>query len=243
MKSTNIQLLTFSLLFLSTFLVVALGLPLWSFVLIIPTLIYSQLYLHQSYSFRETLMIEDVPTTGYEKRLLDLEANQRLFYESGFVKFDEFYMRTANDVVSFAYQHKSLPVFLCEYHFEQLSSYDFITKFDNDFSLTTTKIKNVHIMERPVEKMLQSFPKATFEELFQKHLQGIEFLKTQGFEPREMSLTLFRKDFLEQFLKQGRQLKGLLGPAKILYLLNFGDKNRYKRSVQEQFLARTLLLP
>lgn len=243
MKPSKFKTLSFIISLTGSFSIIFFGLPIWTFFLLIPGLIYSQLLIAHNYSFRDSISLEPIPHEGYEKRLIDLEENQTLYTNSNFAKFDEFYMQTSNDIVAFAYQHKELPIIACNYDFELFKVFDFDTKFEEGFKLTTTNTNYAHLLETSNEKMLQAFPEADFEELLQKHIQSIEFLKQQGLTPEETRLDLFRDEFLEEFLEQGQQFKGLLSPAISVYRMYFGNKYKYRKSVQEQFLAKSLLLP
>jgi hypothetical protein len=243
MQSSNFQFLTFLISLVCSFAVIFFGLPLWIFVLLIPGLVYSQLLIAHNYNFRDSISLEPIPQAGYEKRIADLESNQTLFSHSGFLKFDEFYMQTSNDILAFAYQHKNLPILGLEYHLEKIRAIDLNTKFQDEISLTTTNIRSSHLLERSDTKLFQSFPEMSFEEILHKHIQGIEFLKEQGFEPEEPELSSFRSKFLENFIKAGRKFKGLLGPLMLLNRYYFGNKYEYRKTIQEQFLAKSFQLP
>lgn len=243
MKPSNFKILSFIFSFSGAFAIFFLGLPLWTFLLFIPALVYTQLLVSNNYTFRKTLSIEPIPQTGYEKRIRDLEATQPFLSELGFVKFDEFYLRTSNDSISFAYQHNSLPIIALEYHLEQVRAIDFNTKFQGEISITTTNLEQTQLLERSGKKLFQCFPELSFRQLFEKHLEAIEFMRGQGFEPERKDLRTFRRRVLENFQEFGEKYKGFLSPFKVLYFYFSANKFEYRKTIQEQFLARSFKLP
>lgn len=243
MKPSTFKILSFVFSFTGAFAIFFLGLPLWTFFLFIPALVYTQLLVSNSYTFRQNLSIEPIPETGYEKRIHDLETSQPLLSELGFVKFDEFYLRLSNDSIAFAYQHQSLPIIALEYHFEHLKSIDFNTRFQDEISLTTTSLEQTQLLERSDKKLFQSFPELNFRQLFEKHIEAIEFMRAQGFEPVGKDLRNFRQKLLDNFREIGEKYKGFLSPFKVLYVYFSANKYEYRKTIQEQFLARSFKLP
>lgn len=243
MKPSNFKLLSFFVSLAASFSIIYFGFPLWTFVLLVPTLIYTQLLFSNNYTFRDSIGLEPVPEIGYQKRLQVLEHMHTLLRSAGFIKFDEFYLRTANDMIAFVYRHKKLPVIACHYNLERINLFDLTTKFDRGYRLTTTNADSVHLIETSNENMVQAFPAAGIEELIQRHCHSVNFLRHRGINAQPTNPFFFRKEFLREFIEQGQQLKGLLGPITSLYRMFFGNKHKQTRSIQEQFLARTLFLP
>lgn len=236
----NVYLVINILLGLSVFF---LGLPLWSFALLIPANIYCQIYFTQQYSFRNSLQLEEIPQTGYENRIGELNQSERLLKELGFDKFDEFYMRASSDVIVFAYKHAELPIVLCQYHFGVLKTMDLMSGFENDYALTTSNIKSTGISKlRPLNYFLQIFTEYGEEELFRRHIQSTEFLEANGFVVTDEPLYNFRNEFLRKFLEAGKMYKSLISPFQLLYLNYFGDKYKFAKTIQEQVLAKQLQL-
>src|SRR5687768_14750555 len=87
----------------------------WMILLALTVLGYVQIYAANRFSFRDSLELQPVPETGYEKRILWLDKNQRELADLGFTKTDEFYARTASDVVTYAYRHERYPITLLDY--------------------------------------------------------------------------------------------------------------------------------
>jgi hypothetical protein len=243
MKPSAYKTFSFIVSLSGSFAIIFFGLPLWTFALFIPALIYTQILVSNNYTFRDSLALEPIPETGYEKRLQDLETNQPFLSQIGFVKFDEFYMQTSNDLVAFVYQHLDLPIIALDYDLEILKQIDFDTKFEGEITLTTTNCKTAYMHERSDEKLIQSFPEMSFEELFNKHKQAVEFLKDQGLEPLEINHKYFRQEFLDEFIQVGKKFKGILSPFTTLHRYKLGNEYEYRKPIQEQFLARSFQLP
>lgn len=244
MKYKTLKNIYFVINILIGFSAVFLSLPLWSFALIIPANIYLQLYFTQKYSFRNSFRLEEVPQTGYEDRIREIDQDERLLEELGFDKFDEFYMRTSSDIIVFAYKHVGLPVILCQYHFGIYKTMDLITNFENDYALTTSNLKSTCFSKlRPLNYFLQVFTDADAEELFRRHIQSTEFLKANGFAIINNPLYNFRSEFLRKFFEAGKVYKRLTAPFQLLYLYYFGDKYEVTKTIQEQVLAKQLQLP
>lgn len=220
-----------------------LGFPVWILIVTLPLLAYVQIYALNRYTFRDSLDYELIPEKGYEKRREGLELTGYNLSELGFVKFDEFYLRLSNDVIAYIYRHQTEPIYFCHYHFGTLEFYDLVTKFDNGFSLTTANSKNAGNIPRPNHRMLQIFEGRSIEELFSSHLEAIRFLEQQGFKPQPLFLGNFRADFLNSFLEVGRQVRGFFSPPKLIYWMASGVNKTYCKTIQQQSLAKNLLLP
>lgn len=244
MKNSTFKLISFLVSFSLAVSVFYFGLPFWALLLLVPVNIYLQAYGAFQYSFRDSIEIGEIPGTGYEKRLAELNFNENQLNDLGFERFDRFYLPTTSDFVIYAYKHCEMPIVLCHYHLEERSAYDFMTDFENDFSLTTANMKYSAVGElRPANKLLQTFAELPVEMLYNKHLQSIKFLEQQGFVTADIPIYDFRTQFIKSFRESGKKLKGLLTPVKIMYLMYFGNKTRFSKTIQEQFLANQLLLP
>ncbi|MGI9054165.1 MAG: hypothetical protein ACR2F2_00030 [Pyrinomonadaceae bacterium] len=226
------------------FTVVFFGLPLWAFLILPPANVYLQIFPSPQLTFRDSLQLKDIPPTGYEKRLVELNGFEKKLQNLGFEKFDEFYLQTSNDIVGYAYKHRELPIVLCNYHLETRLHCDLDTGFDNGFALTTCNAKFSSVSEiRPPNLLLQAFPDAGLEELFNRHIQSVRFLQSQGFNILNTPIYGFREKFIQEFLEIGKKMKSLAAPVKILYLMYFGNKNKFTKTIQEQVLAKQLQLP
>lgn len=224
-------------------LLVMLGFPVWILAIIFPTVIYGQIYALNRYTFRQSLDFEPIPALDFPDRLTQLEANHRKFSEFGFVKFDEFLLRTSSNVVAYIYQHQTEPIYLCNYHFGQFEFSDLVTSFDDEFTLTTADTKKAGNVPRPNEKMLQIFDGQSIDELLFHHHQAIQFLQTQGFSPKQLFPESFRTDFLKSYFEVGKKVTSLASPAKLIYWMASGVNKKYCKTVQQQYLAKQLLLP
>jgi hypothetical protein len=220
-----------------------IGFLFWMLVVGLPLLAYFQIYALNRYTFRDSLQIETIPEKGYEKHLkgLDFVANE--LAEIGFLKFDEFYLPISSDTIAYIYHHRAEPIYFCHYQMGKLELYDLVTRFDNGFTLTTANSKNAGNIPRPNHKMLQIFEGRSAKELLDHHLESIKFLTSQGFTSSPLYLNNFRTDFLNSFLEVGRKIRGFLSPPKLIYWMLSGVNKNYCKSIQQQYLAKRLLLP
>jgi hypothetical protein len=244
MKHSTFKLLSYLISIGLTLSVFYFGLPLWSLLLVLPAGAYLQIYASNQFSFRPSIALEPIPEKGYEQRLLTFGANEGALEDLGFVRFDEFYLQTSNDVVVFAYMHEERPIVFCQYHHGAKVFYDLETRFENGFSVTTSDLEHSSIAElRAPHLLLQCFPQHSIGELYERHLEAVRFLEQKGFVARKTPLYKFREEFLQEFRESGQRAKGLLAPLKLVKAIYFGNKARFAKSLQEQYLADQLRLP
>lgn len=220
------------------------GFSFWKILLMMPLLAYAQMIVANQFSFRDSLEFQPVPETGYEKRLVVLSLNEQLLGNFGFRKTDEFYLRTSNDLVAFVYRHEQYPITFCDYHLggdKQWS--DLITKFDNDYSLTTSNSKYGGVIKRQKGNLLQNFESRHFQELLAQHLEAGKFLCEQDLQIKNLQSQNFRQWFMEGFKKEGKEIRKPHMPLKIMYGMMTNYKQRYAKPIQQQFLAKMIQLP
>lgn len=220
------------------------GFSLWMILLLLPVLGYAQMVLSNQFTFRNSLEFQPIPESGYEKRLVVLSLNEHLLGNLGFRKIDEFYMKTSTDLIAFVYRHDQYAVTFCDYHVggdKQWS--DLITRFENEYSLTTSNSKYGGVIRREKESLLQNFESRPFQELLNQHLQAGKFLSEQNFQVKNLQSENFRQWFMDGFKKEGKKLRNPLMPMKIMYGMATNYKQRYAKPIQQQFLAKMLQLP
>lgn len=208
-----------------------------------PILFYVIIYSTIRYNFRKSLNLQPIPQKGYDARINQLEKNSKILYSLGFKKFDEFYLPIANDVISYAYYNEEYATVLCDYHFGQKNCYEFVSKFENDYTLTTSCEPDSGLIPRNNENMLQIFPKRSFEELFNEHLVAEKFLQQRQYNILAFNPKSFRIWFLHDYHKIGKDFKNILSPIKLFYWKISNNKTKYIKSVEEQFLSKTLQIP
>lgn len=220
------------------------GFSLWTILLLMPVTAYAQMVIFNQYTFRNSLELQPIPESGYEKRLVVLALNEQLLSNLGFRKIDEFFMKTSTDLIAFVYRHDQYPVTFCDYHVggdKQWS--DLITRFENEYSLTTSNSKYGGVIKRDKEFLLQNFESRLFQELLNQHLQAGKFLSGQDFQVKNLQSENFRQWFTDGFKKEGKKLRNPIMPLKIMYGMATNYKQRYAKPIQQQFLAKMLQLP
>jgi hypothetical protein len=98
------------------------------------------------------------------------------------------------------------------------TNYEFITKFSDDDSLTTTKTTAAFMLPRPFGSFLQSFPRASIEKLWDLHLRGEQYLITDLSIPVRESRVPYLEAFGPGMLQQMRYIKSFpLWPVRGVY--------------------------
>jgi hypothetical protein len=219
------------------------GLSLWMILLLMPVMAYAQMISANQFSFRNSLEFQPIPETGYEKRIVVLSLNEQILGNLGFRKTDEFYLQTSTDIIFFVYRHEQYPITFCDYHFggdKQFS--DLITKFDNEYSLTTSNSKYGGVIKREKENLLQNFESRPFHELLNQHMQAGKFLCEQNLRVKNLQSENFRQWFMDGFKKEGKKLRKPYMPLKIMYGMATNYRQRYAKPIEQQFLAKMLQL-
>ncbi len=119
------------------------------------------------YNSRAMLRLRPVPARGYERRREALERDESLLFNLGFVKTDEFYLKSIGDAVVYVYEHRSEPVVLCAYHAGVKKFCDFVTKFEGDVTLTTTSGGSAGAVKRPPRRLAQIFKNLDYAGMFE----------------------------------------------------------------------------
>lgn len=220
------------------------GFSAWTILFLLPFFGYAQMIISNQFSFRASLEFQPVPETGYEKRIVALALNEQILGNFGFRKIDEFYLRTSNDLVAFVYRHEQYPLTFCDYHLGADKQWsDLITRFENDYSLTTSNSKYGGVIAREKESLLQNFESGSFQELLAQHLEAGKFLCGQNLKLKNLQSENFRQWFMDGFKKEGKKIKKPQMPLKIMYGMMTNYKQRYAKPIQQQFLARMIQLP
>jgi hypothetical protein len=227
----------------SLFVMVVSGGLLWildlplvvSMFIIVPVLLYLFIYGSFMYSFRDSLKPELIPPSGYEKRILETENSAKQL-PHGFREIDRFYLKTIPDSTTFAFLNENEPVFFCIYHFGKKMGCDVVTLYENGFGLTTNNTVDGGMAPRREKDLIQIFPNAGYERLFQKHMDAHIFLIEKGLRPIYLHPDEFRHRFMQDYTAQGDYIRQFfLWPVILLFrtVLQYG--RRYCLTIQEQF--------
>lgn len=204
------------------------------FLTLLPAFVLLQINATNRYSFRDSLALEEIPLTGYESRLDVLEQNQALLEESGFIKFDEFYLPISTDVVIYAYRHETEPIYLCDYHIGKFNCTDIITRFNGAVALTTVNAENAGVIPRPPEKLLQNFVRLPLPHLIQQHREAISFVESRGFKTQMPPQYAFRQDFLADYMKCAPLARNFFFGAKVIYWMAVDRGKEHACSIRQQ---------
>jgi len=137
------------------------------------------------------------------------------------------------------------PVYLCQYSFGTGSgTVDFTSIFDNEIELTTVNSKDANAYPKPLWDYHQSFSKCGFNELYQMHIEGEEYLITKGWAKRAKLPIDFEQCFLNSMKKQ--KCYGRKHWYRIFFILYFYFFRRYKwhnKTIQQQHERGMIQLP
>jgi hypothetical protein len=233
MKSWVWQVLTFVICFI---IVSVLHLPLWAFLLIgAPAMLMGLTYYSFSYSFRSSLQPEQIPAKGYESRVETLNLDYYRLANLQFHLIDYFYLKTIPDAVIYIYRHQTEPVYFCVYHYGSKISYELISYFDNDVTLTTTASVNAAMSPRPIGELIQVFEDRPLEYLMPEHLKGVNYLKYFGYSPTIFPDDRYRGKFMEEVFKSVKKIKSYaLWPARMVYWTVTKRGRIHRQSIIEQ---------
>lgn len=206
-----------------------------SIFIIVPILIYLLIYGSFMYSFRESLKPDLIPAHGYENRIRETENSLKQL-PKGFGEIDRFYLKTIPDSTTVAFLHENEPILFCVYHFGKKMGCDVVTVYENDYALTTNNSLDGGMAPRRDKDLLQIFPDAGYEQLYQKHMQAHIFLIEQGLRPYYIQPGDFRRRFMQDYRAQGDYIRTFfLWPAILLIRTVMQYGRRYCFSIQEQF--------
>ena len=188
------------------------------------------------FNSRATRKLWPIPERGYDRRREELERDENVIFNLGFVKLDEFYLKTISDVVVYAYRHRSEPVDLYLYHLGVKRTCDFITRFEGDITLTTTTTKSAGAVKRLPRRLLQIFTGESYDALLERHRRAAAFLSHHGIAAVELPVANFR----ERFLKSMREFYDC-GKSQRFFLLRFfgglasSAGQNYRRPLEQQY--------
>ena len=192
------------------------------------------------FAFNSRAMLEPrpIPARGYEKRREALERDGREAAGLGFRKIDEFYLRTVSDAVLYVYKHESEPVFLCTYHLGVKSFCDFVTKFEDDITLTTTSGSGAGATRRPPRRLAQIFDNLGLGAMFAAHMRASAFMAQHSIRALDVPASEFRGFFVssvKEFYARGREERFFL--LKFLGGMATSAASRYKMPLEKQYPA------
>jgi hypothetical protein len=208
-------------------MVLCIGLPILTVLLVIASVYFN---------FRESLQMQDVPTHGYAPRIRDLDQEAREIEPLGFRKTDQFYLKTIPDSVSYVFKHESEPFYLCVYHLGQKFFCDVLTRFENDYHLTTNNTVDSGISTRPEKSLLQIFPHQPYRELLDRHKESFEYIKQSGIRPFDIAELEFRRYFMKSYREHASYMKKLfLWPVALIFRTLSRPGKAYCKSIKEQY--------
>jgi hypothetical protein len=214
-----------------------LQIPFWLFVVVvIPLLVFVFTYSSVSYSFRESLQPQRVPEPGYGSRTKALDVETTRMTPHGFEKVDFFYLQMIPDAVVYVLKHMSEPVYLCFYHLGQKITSDFVTRYENEYTLTTCSSIDSGMMPRPAKHLLQIMNGVSHEELYSLHKKAHSFLFEKGLRSLDVPTEEFRSFFMMNIRKQASLIRKLpLWPFQLVIWILAKRGRRYQAEIEMQY--------
>ncbi len=211
--------------------------PLWlMLVTVIPVLTILLVMGSVFYNFRKSLKFQDVPTYGYAPRLKELDREAARLEPLGFVKIDQFYFKTIPDSITYAFTHQQEPFYYCIYHLGPKATYELVSLFADNFTLTTSCTVDAGLTPRPARALLQIFPRGSYELLLNKHRTAHQYLVNNGIHSLAINQREFRSIFLKNFLEHAAYIKQMfLWPITLIVRVFTKPGRKYCRTIQEQY--------
>jgi hypothetical protein len=143
------------------------------------------------------LSLEDV-TEG--KVHAELRGLAQRFAEIGFRPAGgPWRVNVAPTAIFMGFVHQSLPVYASAFRTETMPpkvAFDYVSMLHGDRgALTTNAVPDGAVLPESDGSLRQVFPDATPEELFERHLEGIAYLRERGIHVRNVSADTLRHDF------------------------------------------------
>ena len=211
-----------------------------TFIILVPALVIIFIYGSFIYSFRDSLTPEEIPATGYRERINETEKKLREL-PLGFKKIDRFYLKAVPDSITYAFLDENEPVISCLYHFGKKMGTDFVTFYNDGYSLTTNDSIDGGMAPRYERAFIQLFPENDYENLYRKHMESHIFLIEKGLRPLYIHRSEFRFYFMKEFKAQGEFIRKIpFWPVILLYrtITRYGKK--YNLSIKRQYERGTI---
>lgn len=176
------------------------------YLIVIPALIFIFIQGSFAYSFRDSLAPDEIPPRGYDQRIKESEKRMSSL-PHGFKLIDRFYLKAIPDSVTYAFIHESEPVICCIYNFGNKQAVDFVTIYNDGFTLTTNDTLDGGMAPRPEKNFVQIFPGQSYEKIYNHHMESHIFLIEQGLRPIYIHGSEFRHYFMKEYRAQGNYIK------------------------------------
>lgn len=204
------------------------------FFIVIPVLIIIFIQGSFYYSFRDSLEPVDIPGTGYDQRIRETERKMRDL-PHGFKLIDRFYLKTIPDSVTYAFIQESEPVICCIYNFGSKTAVDFVSVYNDEYTLTTNDTLDGGMAPRPEKNFIQLFPDQSYEKLYNRHMESHILLIEEGLRPLYIHGSEFRHYFMKEYRIQGDFIKKLpFWPIILLFRTITRYGKRYTTPLKRQ---------
>lgn len=240
----KLWLWTIFVLVVTLLIATLLKIPFWVFVVVvIPLLIFVFTYGSVSYSFRESLQPQYIPERGYGSRIKALDVETKRMSPHGFEKVDSFYLQMIPDAVVHVLRHREEPIYLCFYHLGQRITSDFVTRYENDYVLTTCSSVDAGVMPRPAKHLLQVISGIPCEELHAVHKKAHAFLYEKGLRTFDISRGEFRSFFMKNIREQALLVRKIpLWPFRLVIWTLIKRGRMYQTEIERQYKKNTIQL-
>ena len=233
MKPHVYILLTLVVMASATSLADSAGVPL---IVSVVVLIFGGNRLVFLFNSRASRKLWPIPERGYDRRRGELGRDEHDIFRLGFVKTDEFYLKTISDVVVYVYKHRAEPVELYLYHLGVSRGCDFVTRFEGDITLTTATAKSAGALKRPPKRLLQIFPGENYDALLGAHRRAVAFIGHHGLAAVEQPASALRALFvksMQEFHERGRSERFFL--VRFAGGLASSSGQNYRKLLEQQY--------
>lgn len=177
------------------------------------------------------------------------EAENEWAKSNGFEYVGSYRMRAgvANAEI-WAWRRTDRPTFLCKYMVRagnaSKTSYDLMTEFADEVSITTCNTKDGSSMPLVPGAYMQSFSPIDFDGRWQKHIEAENYLMDYGGARLEMNDTPFEQAFIDAIRRQTDYIRTLpLWPVRGMYWFFIRKHLLHNKSLQTQHEKGMIKLP
>jgi hypothetical protein len=175
-------------------------------------------------------------------------ADAKLWAEQNRFQFIGYHVESCMNSLIVAWQHPSQPTYFCAYvvsdNARLRNTYDFVTMFERDVSLTTGSTKDGHMMPPRPGAYVQTFSQVSLDEQWRRHTEAERFLTSRGHVRYRSNLPPFVESITTAIHGQVAHVRSLpFWPFRGVFWFASRRTRWHDLSIQEQHEAGRIRLP
>jgi hypothetical protein len=142
------------------------------------------------------------------------------------------------------WEHTKRPSFFCEYRIQRKEFFDMVTTFADDMSLTTGSTKDGQLNPKPPGDYFQTFSNLSLGQLWEKHVEGENYLVGKGGVKLPEIMLLFEDEITGALCKELEYHKSIpLYHFRVPFWFFFRRRRWHNKSIQAQHERGMIRLP